>query len=873
MLERLRVLLFGTLRRQLILGVALVHAVMMTLFIWDLTVRQQAMLLDRQTEHATALARSIATTSAGWVAARDYYGLREIVLTQSRYPELLFAMILDTRGRVVAHSDTTRLGQFVSDLPSSGSKNGDIILLSHGAALVDVLSPITLAGRQVGWVRVGLGQRVIGQQLAVLIRDGILYALAAIVIGSLLASYMGRRLTRRLNAIQQVTDAIHTGDNSRRVSVTGADEAAHLARQFNEMLDGLAQREAALRDRETHLHTLLQTLPDLVWLKDQHGVYLSCNTRFERFFGAREADIVGKTDYDFVERELADSFREHDKKAMAAGGPSVNEEWIPFADDGHRELLETIKTPMFNASGKLIGVLGIGRDITARKRAEAELTQHREHLEDLVATRTRELEAARDAAEAANRMKSVFLANMSHELRTPLNAILGFAQLMERDARIPEDERKNLAIINNSGKHLLNLINDVLEISRIEAGRLSLKRETIDLHELLASLTEIMALRAQGKGLALRLERAVALPRFIVGDLGKLRQILLNLLSNAVKYTPHGEVVLAAGVAEPDANTPEGASSLVFEVRDTGVGIEADAHEKIFQPFYQTEYGIQLGEGTGLGLTICREYARLVGGSLSVDSTPGVGSTFRFVLPAEPAPPPEHLDTPRGHVVRLAPDQPAYRILVAEDQPDNQRLITQLLRQVGFQCRVADNGRDAVELFQSWHPHLIWMDMRMPVMNGYQAARAIRALPGGARVPIVALTASAFEEDEADILAAGCDEILKKPIRQDRFYDVMARKLDLRYLYVREPREPTHPERLANGGLKGLPAAQLQALASAAEQLDTDAVAAAIAAIRENDKALANDLAQLADDYEFDRIARACREAAGGIHDDTEATP
>ena len=189
-----------------------------------------------------------------------------------------------------------------------------------------------------------LGQRIIGQQMDVLIRDGILYALAAIVIGSLLAGYMGRRLTRRLDAIQQVSDAVHNGDDSRRVEVEGDDEAARLAHQFNEMLDGLADRERELRDREAHLHTLLQTLPDLVWLKDENGVYLSCNTRFERFFGAREKDIVGKTDYDFVDRELADFFRENDRKAMAAGGPSINEEWIPFADDGHRELLEDRKS-------------------------------------------------------------------------------------------------------------------------------------------------------------------------------------------------------------------------------------------------------------------------------------------------------------------------------------------------------------------------------------------------------------------------------------------------------------------------------------------------------------------------------------------------
>ncbi len=997
MLKRLDTLFFGTLRRQLILGVAVVHAVMMALFVWDLTERQQVMLLERQTEYATALAQSIATSSAGWLAARDFYGLQEIVRSQSRYPELLFAMTLDLGGRVVAHSDTSHLGSYLEDLPAAdpGADESRVFILNHTPQLVDVIAPAILAGRQVGWVRVGLGQQTIGRRLEAITRDGILYALAAILIGSILAGIMGLRLTRRLYAIQQVTDAVKAGDVARRVQVRGLDEAAGLARAFNDMLDTLVRQrqelidsrealaesrerfdlamrgandglwdwnlkthqvyysgrwkamlgyrdeelenafstwealteptdrertlqviedylsghrrdfevefrmrhkqghwvdilsraylardgqgvplrlvgthvdiserkrlEASLRQREAHLRTLVQTLPDLIWLKDPQGVYLSCNARFERFFGAAEEAIVGKTDHDFLDRELADSFREHDRKAMAADGPSVNEEWIGYADDGHRELLETIKTPMRDSAGKLVGVLGIGRDITERKRIETELAEHRTHLEELVETRTRELAGAKEAAEAANRAKSVFLANMSHELRTPLNAILGFAQLMSRDDRIPGDQRENLHTIDRSGQHLLALINDVLEISRIETGRAAVHAQVFDLPELLADLGESMALRARGKGLELRLEADPGLPRWLNADLAKLRQILLNLLSNAVKYTERGQVSLHAGLiaAVPDTGTHDRVT-LRFEVRDSGTGIEPGELKRIFQPFYQTEYGILQGEGTGLGLAISREFAQLLGGELSAESAPGSGSLFRFVLPAQLAQPPEPAVAATRRVVRLTPGQPEFRILVAEDNPDNQRVIAELLGQVGFLVRIAGDGREAVRLFQAWRPHFIWMDMRMPEMDGYQATRAIRDLPDGRQVAIVALTASAFEEDRGDILAAGCDEVMQKPIDTERLYGLLAQYLHLSYEYERPVTDSEHQEDLSGLSLAALSTQQRAALENAAVMLDSEALRALLAPMRECDSAMADALERLITDYRFDRIVQLC---------------
>ena len=371
-ISRIRRLL-GSVRGQLIMGVALVHALMMTMFIWDLTERQQALLLQRQAEQAQSLAESLAVSSAGWLGARDVAGLQEIIQTQQHYSELEFAMVLDLGGQILAHSQSQQIGRYVRDLPSREAAS----VVSRSAALVDVYNPVVLGGRPIGWVRVGIGQRIAGDQLAEITRAGWFYAVAAILLGALMAGWLGARLTRKLYAIREVTAAVISQGGKQRVPALGRDEAADLAQDFNAMLDVLDQRDAALAQSihqvaasQARLHSLVRAMPDLVWLKDPDGVYLLCNPRFERFFGASEADILGHTDYDFVDREQADFFRSKDMLATLGDHPNVNEEWITFADDGHRELVETIKMPLRNSDGELIGVFGVARDITERKRSE-----------------------------------------------------------------------------------------------------------------------------------------------------------------------------------------------------------------------------------------------------------------------------------------------------------------------------------------------------------------------------------------------------------------------------------------------------------------------------------------------------------------------
>ncbi|QDX81415.1 hypothetical protein B9N43_09260 [Denitratisoma sp. DHT3] len=385
-LRSLRTCLLGSVRRKLILSVALVHATMMTIFVIDLTQRQREMLLAHQVENSTTLVRSLAVSSADWLGAMDIAGLQDLIDAQRRFPDLAFAMVLDQQGRVVVHTDLARIGQFVRDLPRQGT---GVRVLSRRLELVDSFAPVILAGRTIGWVRVGIGQQSTHAKLEAIAREGMLYAVAAIAIGALLALALGNGLTRRLRAMQTVMDRVRMGQTEQRVTVPGEDEVARLATEFNRMLAALDEQRQALADSQTDLargrgflKALIQNIPDLVWLKDRDGVYLLSNPRFESFFGKSETEIVGKTDYDFVTRESADFFREHDAAALAAGRPLANEEEVTFATDGHREWLLTTKTPMVDAEGQVIGVLGIGRDITAAKRADERIRASLDRLNE-----------------------------------------------------------------------------------------------------------------------------------------------------------------------------------------------------------------------------------------------------------------------------------------------------------------------------------------------------------------------------------------------------------------------------------------------------------------------------------------------------------
>jgi PAS domain S-box-containing protein len=540
--------------------------------------------------------------------------------------------------------------------------------------------------------------------------------------------------------------------------------------------------------------------------------------------------------------------------------------------------------------------------------AQARLLEQEKQQRQELTVKNSALEQARREAEAANIAKSRFLSHMSHELRTPLNAILGFTQVMARDSLLSAQHQEHLRIISRSGEHLLSLINDVLEMSKIEAGRLELCENDFDLFDLLDTLEQMFKLKANSKGIALTFNRAPDVPQYVLSDESKLRQVLINLLGNAIKFTQKGSVTLrvrlghgasgighrASGTAHSASGMGHGASGteqnnqspmpnpkspmpsaqcpmpsaqcpIIFEISDTGPGIAPEEMDSLFEAFGQTDTGRNSQEGTGLGLPISRQFVRLMGGEITVSSTLGRGTTFTFDIRvglAEVA----KVQT-RGSARRalgLAPGQPPCRILVVEDRAESRMLLVEMLTSLGFEVRSAVNGQEAIAAWSIWQPHLIWMDMRMPVMDGYEATKQIKAAPEGEDTVIIALTASAFEEERAIILQAGCDDFLRKPFREEVLLAKIAEHLGVGYIYEDQPASPQQaavPVQLTPQDLAVMPAEWVAQLRQAALCADDELIFPLLEQIPKENATLARALADLVSNFRFDRLAHLTQPA------------
>ncbi|GAK54279.1 putative Histidine kinase [Candidatus Moduliflexus flocculans] len=484
--------------------------------------------------------------------------------------------------------------------------------------------------------------------------------------------------------------------------------------------------------------------------------------------------------------------------------------------------------------------------------ARREITR-REEMEE-------ELRQAKSVAEQANQSKSVFLASMSHELRTPLNAILGFSQLIARSKRLDPSEQEDLNIIIRSGEHLLTLINQVLDLSKIEAGRMIVNSNEVDLHRLLQDLTDLFSLRAREKGLRLIVECPPNIPHFIISDEVKLRQILINLLNNAIKFTKNGNVTLRVSQSsyqQADIEPSASQNVLQFSIQDTGPGISQAEQEKLFQQFVQTTSGQALQEGSGLGLAISRKFTDMLGGHIHVISVPGEGSTFHITIPMQicDTPPKESVTQ---HVVALAPGQPRYRVQIADNNTENLRLLTALLQPPGFELFVADT----LDNWDIWEPDIILFD---PVVIGYDAIKRIKTDPRGQRIRIAALSAIPFEEERQTALAAGCDDFLRTPFYPNDLFALLQKHLGAQYLYENASPQPPlkeeeHEMSASDEYAQEIPPELIERLKYATNLADIVMLTTAIDDIGQHDDTFASSLRVFAHDFDYARIVDALKQ-------------
>jgi len=720
-------------------------------------------------------------------------------------------------------------------------------------------------------------------------------------------------------------------------------EAVHSYLQDQKLTDEIVKRQEvneelklvneALSASESRLNQFLEALPVGVSVYNPDGSIAYFNQTARELLGAdtipeSNAEQLAATYQLYVAN--SDELYPPDNLPIlrALKGEFVKVDDVEIRQDGKIIAIEINTTPIFDASGNIVYAIAAFQDISDRKQAEKILADYQHTLEAQIDERTEQLQQAKEAAEAANKAKSTFLANMSHELRTPLNSILGFAQIMEPSPNLNVENRENMRIIRRSGEHLLTLINQALDLSKIEAGRMMIDPKNFDLYRLLDELQDMFQLRAQNQELQLLFEREADVPQYVRSDDIKLRQVLINLLSNAIKFTQTGGIILrvrkledsgivdllesptvvfdtTTSIREFAISTRELATVelrnaaedltidsvvfLQFEIEDTGVGISPEELGNVFQAFVQTASGQKAQKGTGLGLTISRQFVRLMGGEIVVESQLEIGTTFKFEIPVGAV---YAADIPAPQINRevtgLEPNQPCYRILIVDDREDNRQLLVKMLSPLGFRLQQAANGSEAIEIWEKWQPHLILMDLRMPVMDGYEATKQIRARiqqrdqeqQGNGEMSvsefespipkIIALTASTIEGRRSFALLVGCDDFVSKPFRKNDIFDTLNQHLGVKYLYSNSTDFTStgdrnnlsdSPSNAALAYLPELPAEWIDNMKQVIRNADFDLIARTIEEIREGHPEFAEILQGHLDNFDYQKILNLIAEA------------
>jgi PAS domain S-box-containing protein len=676
-----------------------------------------------------------------------------------------------------------------------------------------------------------------------------LILLGSIAFGWIASSLMVRAMQRFIQASQAIAD----GDLAQQLPGSSIQEVNALSQTFNRMSQQLKQafadlearvveRTAALKQSEEKFAKVFFHHPNPVAItRAEDATFVDINESALRIMGFERHEVLGKTIADLnIGPTLAD--RNATLQTVRDSGSALKDRESRMKTRSGEE-----KTILYSADLMQVGeekyLISSFTDISDRKQAEEAL------------------QVAKAEAEAANLAKSQFLSTMSHELRTPLNAILGFSQLLARGTSLSVQQQESLEIINRSGEHLLTLINDVLDMAKIEAGRQELHVTSFDLQALIHELEQLFRLKSAAKGIQLHFELAETVPRYIKTDVTKLRQVLQNLLSNALKFTRSGCIWLYITLVDQDH--PSGAQQLAFTVKDTGCGIAAHELSSIFAAFVQTQSGRNAQMGTGLGLPISRKFVELMGGTITVQSNLGAGTQFNFSINFE-QPIAEELhrlssDIPKRTITGIAAQQTTYRILIVDDRWEGRRLLSTLLSPLGFAVREAVNGKEAIQIYEQWLPHLIWMDMKMPIMDGYAATQFIKTKERDQQPIIIALTASALDEEQHVILAAGCDDFVRKPFREDIIFQKLQHYLGVEYIYGEVMPNGTDPQsasgqELTRDELLLMPLDWIQALHDAAGKVDNSAILQLVQQLPAHQQQLTEKIVSIVQNFRCDKL-------------------
>jgi PAS domain S-box-containing protein len=767
--------------------------------------------------HALNIARQAAFVSAPLVAfeSRAEIG-KALELLRAGDPDFAYAIVCDAGGAQLAS---------VGEVPGGPCRMGGVQITDHNR-LLRIWMPIVDGGRTWGVLQLGISEtrweNANSQTWALALGASVVFML--VTLGSKL--YLARSIAYPVSRLAEAVSRVRQGDWDVRIEVHSDDEVGVLADGFQNMVQELRRSNA-------YIHDILQSMPDSVIVCDAEGRIQTANPATDALLGYQSGALIGQP----IDRVTAGGDR---FLALGAGEQTRSVTETNYLSQDGRPI------PVLTSIARMsVGtdVICLAQDLRARKQGEVELL------------------FAKEAAEKANRAKSAFLANMSHEIRTPMNAILGYSQLMLRDPSLGKESRECLDTINRSGGHLLTLINDILDMSKIEAGQMTLNPSAFDIRSLVEGIEVMFRIRAQGKGLEFGVSIAPDCPRFIRSDEGKIRQILINLLGNALKFTNDGSIRLKVTSQTRDAQL-----WLFVQVEDTGVGIPSAEQGTLFRPFAQTHSGRKQQSGTGLGLAISREFAKLMGGTLGVSSDSGRGSVFGLEIPVEAAQADAVFSQlPKRQVLGIQGDKAAPRVLIVDDEGHNRGWLNRLLTLIGFEVREAGDGAQAIQRWEEWNPEIILMDVRMPVLDGLQATRKIRSTPGGLAPCIIALTASAMDEDRRMAGESGVNGFLTKPVSEHELLAKLQEHLHLTYRYAAEPpadqvSESGSSRTLDPDALRNLPAEFRSHLQEAVRNGDKGRIDRLLETIGEGNGNCAAALKDLADRYEYDSIIHVLKE-------------